>query len=227
MSIACFLITHLPLKVEMARRPALRDQAALIIGESGAQKVVCDRSPHAHDTVVGMPLDLALARCPQAAIVEADMPAYRETWERVLERARAAKPYRPGYGAGPRLRRPPGAGAALRQPGETPQGGAGRGPPGLSPPRGGRGGQVPRLRRRLARRAKPGRSRAGGRRLLPCAPSGRPPARLMEGQRAPHGLRPPCDRGCRAAAPGRYPGPVRPGRGSPCGGLPTVGMTSR
>ncbi len=85
MSIACFLITHLPLKVEMARRPALRDQAALIIGESGAQKVVCDRSPQAHDTVVGMPLDLALARCPQAAIVEADMPAYRETWERVLD----------------------------------------------------------------------------------------------------------------------------------------------
>jgi DNA polymerase-4/protein ImuB len=85
MSIACVLVTHLPLKAELLRQPTLSGRAVLVVGGAGGQKLVIDRSREARDTVAGMALDQALARCPSATLVEADMPAYRETWERVLD----------------------------------------------------------------------------------------------------------------------------------------------
>ena len=85
MSIACVLITHFPLKVALLRQPDLRDRPLLIVSQHGSKSVVLDRSPEARDTSVGMPLDLALGRCPYAAIVEADASAYREAWVRILD----------------------------------------------------------------------------------------------------------------------------------------------
>ena len=95
MSIACVLVAHLPLKIELLRQPALRGKAVFVTEQSGTQKVVIDRSSPVHDSpaydspaydsVVGMPLDKALTQCPHAALIEADTALYRETWNRILD----------------------------------------------------------------------------------------------------------------------------------------------
>ena len=85
MSIACIFVTHLPLKIELLRRPALQGKAVLVIEQSGTQKLVVDHEFSAHDIVVGMSLEKALARCPHAALIEADTPLYRERWSSVLD----------------------------------------------------------------------------------------------------------------------------------------------
>ncbi len=85
MSIACVLVSHLPLKTELLRRSSLASKAVLVVEQSGARKLVADRSPSAHDTVVGMPLEKALAHCPHAALIEADEPLYRERWSGILD----------------------------------------------------------------------------------------------------------------------------------------------
>ena len=92
MAVACVLVTHLPLKTELLRQPALRGKAVLVVGRSGTQRTVIDRSSAAHDVVAGMALEQALARCPYAAIVEANEPAYREVWERMLDRLEQRSP---------------------------------------------------------------------------------------------------------------------------------------
>ena len=85
MSIACVLVTHLPLRIELLRQPDLRGKAALVVEQSGTRKVVIDQSSAAHDAVVGMSLEQALARCPHAALIEADTPLYRERWSSILD----------------------------------------------------------------------------------------------------------------------------------------------
>lgn len=86
MPIACSLITHLPMKVEQARNPSLRNTAALIYRQLGMEKkTVLDQSSLARETVIGMTLEEALARCPYAAILEADEPAYQEIWGQMLD----------------------------------------------------------------------------------------------------------------------------------------------
>ena len=84
MSIACVLVTHLPLKIELLRQPALRGKAVLVIEQSGTQKLVIDRSSAAHETEVGMSLENARARCTQATLIEAETLLYRERWSRIL-----------------------------------------------------------------------------------------------------------------------------------------------
>ena len=85
MSIACVLVKHLPLKIELLRQPALRGKAVLVIEQSGTQKLVIDRSSLAHDTVVGMSLEKALALCPHATLIAADTSLYRERWSRIMD----------------------------------------------------------------------------------------------------------------------------------------------
>ena len=85
MSIACVFVSHLPLKTELLRQPALQSKAALVIEQCGTQKLVVDRSSSVHDVVVGMSLEKALANCPYASLIEADTSLYRERWNRTLD----------------------------------------------------------------------------------------------------------------------------------------------
>ena len=85
MSIACVLVSHLPLKIELIRRPDLPGKAVLVVEQSGNRKLVIDRSSLAHETAVGMSLEKALARCPHAVLVEADASLYSERWRRILD----------------------------------------------------------------------------------------------------------------------------------------------
>ena len=47
MSVACVLISHLLVEIELLRQPALRGKTVLIVEQSGTRKTVIDRSPSA------------------------------------------------------------------------------------------------------------------------------------------------------------------------------------
>ena len=84
MSIACVLITHLPAKVELRRRPHLADVPAVIVDRSGRRPMVVDRFPAADRVPLGAPVEEALSLHAGAVVIEADEPAYRAAFQRVL-----------------------------------------------------------------------------------------------------------------------------------------------
>ncbi len=100
MSVACVLISHLLVKIELLRQPALRGKTVLIVEQSGTRKRVIDRSPSVNEIEVGMPLEKALSLRPDAALIEADMPLYRERWNSVLDSLEQRSPVVEDVGLG-------------------------------------------------------------------------------------------------------------------------------
>ena len=60
-SIACILITHLPVKAEVRRYPQLRGKPVIITESYGSKDLVLDSSPEARGVSAGMPLAEAMA----------------------------------------------------------------------------------------------------------------------------------------------------------------------
>jgi len=85
MKVACVLITHLPIKSELRRHLQLRGKAAIVTVQSSSGPKVLDASPEASGVASGMPLQEALSRCKDAALIEADEPHYRAVFNGVLE----------------------------------------------------------------------------------------------------------------------------------------------
>jgi hypothetical protein len=100
MSVACVLISHLLVKIELLRQPALRGKTVIIVEQSGTRKRVIDRSPSVNEIEVGMPLEKALSLRPDAALIEADMPLYRERWNSVLDSLEQRSPVVEDVGLG-------------------------------------------------------------------------------------------------------------------------------
>ena len=71
MQVACWLITHLPMKAELIRRPDLRDRPVIVTEGPDSREVVLDSSPEAASVVSGMPLQEALSRCKAALLLKA------------------------------------------------------------------------------------------------------------------------------------------------------------
>ena len=84
MKIACVLITRLRAKVEMRRRPDLRDRPAVIVGRCRGRPVVVDCFPAATGVAVGMTPEQALSRQPDGILLEADEAAYGREFRRML-----------------------------------------------------------------------------------------------------------------------------------------------
>ena len=84
MKVACVLITHLPVKSELVRRPELARRPVIITETAGSKQRVLDSSPEARGVVAGMSLQEALSRCKEAVLVEADAPHYREAFDGLL-----------------------------------------------------------------------------------------------------------------------------------------------
>ena len=83
MKVACVLITHLRAKVEMRRRPGLKDRPAVIVGRCRGRPAVVDCFPAA-GVAVGMTPEQALSRQPDGILLEADEAAYRREFRRML-----------------------------------------------------------------------------------------------------------------------------------------------
>ena len=84
MKVACVLITHLPMKAELIRRPDLRDKPVIVTEGPDSREVVLDSSPEAASVVPGMPLQEALSRCKAALLLKADVPYYHATFSKVI-----------------------------------------------------------------------------------------------------------------------------------------------
>ena len=70
----CLLITHLPVKAELARRPELAGRPVIVAGGDARLRVVMDMSPEAQAAGVRdeQPLAEALSHCADAVALPAD-----------------------------------------------------------------------------------------------------------------------------------------------------------
>ena len=85
MTIACVLITHLPIKAELVRHPELLERPVIITQELGAKRLVLDYSRQARRISVGMPLQEAVSVCQDATLLAADETYYQATFNEILQ----------------------------------------------------------------------------------------------------------------------------------------------
>ncbi len=84
-TIACLLVTHLPVKAERQRYPALRGKPLVIVENRGFGNLVLDSSPEAKGLRPGMPLPESLTRCPEATLLPADHRFYDDVFDRMAD----------------------------------------------------------------------------------------------------------------------------------------------
>ena len=82
--IGCLIVNHFRARAELARRPQLADCAGVIVERSGRRSVVVDTLPAIRRAVAGMRLEQARSLEPDAVLIEADEPYYRQAFERML-----------------------------------------------------------------------------------------------------------------------------------------------
>jgi len=94
--IACLVIPHFPLEVELLHRPELRGKPVVIGGGGNQAKTVLDCSPEAETwgVTLGIQLRQALARRHEAIFLEARPTVYADVNDRVFQAA---------YGISPRV----------------------------------------------------------------------------------------------------------------------------
>jgi nucleotidyltransferase/DNA polymerase involved in DNA repair len=85
MTLACVLLPRFQIQVELSSRPALRGRPVIITTSEGGKRVVLDASVEAEQATAGMPLQEAIARCPDAVLVEPDHTRYHTAFEAVLD----------------------------------------------------------------------------------------------------------------------------------------------
>lgn len=86
MSFACVLITHLPAKSELLRRPSLKGRPVIIVARSAGSDIVMDATPELKRIFEGMPLREALPNCPkQTILIEADIEHYERRFDEIVE----------------------------------------------------------------------------------------------------------------------------------------------
>src|SRR5918992_4705202 len=85
MQIACVLVTHLPVKAELRRRPELKGKSIIIIEISGAKQVVLDSSSEARGVASGRTVQEALSQSKDATLVEADETYYQAVSDDILQ----------------------------------------------------------------------------------------------------------------------------------------------
>ena len=77
-NVACLLVTHLPVKAERQRYPALRSKPLVIVTRREKEDVVLDSSKGARGVAAGMTLEAALQRCGESVFVQADDSFYED-----------------------------------------------------------------------------------------------------------------------------------------------------
>ncbi len=85
MKLACLIIDHLPVQVELHRHPRLHGRSIILSHSSGSQRTVLDASAAIKGVVPGMPLARALSFSRDAVLLEADLPRYRQVFDQVLD----------------------------------------------------------------------------------------------------------------------------------------------
>ena len=84
-TIACLLVTHLPVKAERQRHPSLRGKPLVVVENRRARDLVMASSPEARGVRVGMTLPEVLACCPGARLLPADHRFYDGVFDRMAD----------------------------------------------------------------------------------------------------------------------------------------------
>ncbi len=84
MTVACVLVTHLRARIELERNPHLAGRPAVIVDRTEPRPMVVDSLPPGAGAQAGMTLEQALGLSAETAVIEADEPAYRREFRRVL-----------------------------------------------------------------------------------------------------------------------------------------------
>jgi nucleotidyltransferase/DNA polymerase involved in DNA repair len=81
MKIACVMVTHLPVKAELQRRPELNGKPIIITEVNGSKQVVLDSSPEARGVASGMTLQEALSQSKDATLLKVDETYYQAVFD--------------------------------------------------------------------------------------------------------------------------------------------------
>ncbi|MDV2990312.1 MAG: hypothetical protein P3T54_09250 [Dehalogenimonas sp.] len=92
MKLCCLLLPNFPFRCETLRQPELAGRPAVVTYSVGSQKLVLDHSPGLKGVERAMPLQQALSRQRELAIVQADMAHYRGIFDIVLDRLEQVSP---------------------------------------------------------------------------------------------------------------------------------------
>ena len=71
-AVGCLLVTHFPVKAELARRPDLAVRPVVVATGDSGRRLVVDASPEAGDVRAGQTLTEALSRCADAVVLAVD-----------------------------------------------------------------------------------------------------------------------------------------------------------
>ena len=85
MKILCVLLSHFALNFELRRHPEVKDRPVVITCTVGSQKLVLDHSSSLEGLQPEMPLQEALAKHGEVELFEADIPAYWEAFDGILD----------------------------------------------------------------------------------------------------------------------------------------------
>ena len=85
MKILCVLLAHFALNYELQRHAETRSRPAVITCTSGSQKLVMDYTSALEGLQPEMPLQEALAKYGDVELFEADIPAYWEAFDEILD----------------------------------------------------------------------------------------------------------------------------------------------
>ena len=90
--IACLLVTHLPVKAELIRRPDLRGKPVVITESYGSKQLVLDSSGRARGVTAGMSLQEAMSRCKDAVLLQADTSHYQAVFDGLISALESRSP---------------------------------------------------------------------------------------------------------------------------------------
>ena len=85
MRVICVLLPHFPLMCETFRHPGLEHCPVVITKREGSQNLVLDYSPGLEELQQNTPVQHALARYGNASLVQADIPYYWSSFNRILD----------------------------------------------------------------------------------------------------------------------------------------------
>ena len=85
MRVACVLIPHYAVQVEVRRSPDLQGKPVVLVHSKGSKRLIFDASSRAIGVSPGMALSTALGHCQEAVLLEADLPLYQNTAGKLLD----------------------------------------------------------------------------------------------------------------------------------------------
>ena len=84
MRVACVLVPHFAVQIEVRRFPDLQGKPVVLVHSKGSRRFIYDASPRATGVATGMALSTALGHCKEAVLIDANLPLYQNASNTLL-----------------------------------------------------------------------------------------------------------------------------------------------